>query len=60
MKKDNKQEVHVNAINKALAYLESRNALGKGNTQVIGRDICIWMPHRQSSLAFDLPKLSLK
>ena len=46
----------------AVHYLMSRNpkaltALDKP-TPIIGRQICIWLPKRISSLAFDLPKLA--
>lgn len=47
------------AVHNALHYLASRKALHKLEQPcpIIGRDICIWMPARESSLAFDLPPL---
>ena len=46
----------------AVAYLMRKNptALDALNvpTPIIGRQICIWLPKRVSSLAFDLPRLA--
>ena len=52
-------ETTATAVSKALAYLSSRKALHKLEEPcpIIGRDICIWMPARESSLAFTLPPM---
>lgn len=57
MKQDT--ETTATAVQKALAYLSSRKALHKLEQPclIVGRDICIWMPARQSSLAETLPPL---
>ena len=51
----------MTSFDKAVAYLMSRNpkaleSLDKP-TPIIGRQICIWLPKKVSSLAFDLPPL---
>lgn len=53
------EEIQARATGAALRYLEARNALGKLATPcpVLGRDVVLWMPARQSTLAFDLPRL---
>ena len=49
----------VAACDRALRYLAARGALQKlaEPCQVLGRELCIWLPHRESSLAYDLPSL---
>ena len=46
----------------AVKYLMSRNPKALLDmatpTPIIGRQICIWLPKRVSSLAFDLPRLA--
>jgi len=32
----------IEAINAALTYLISKNALGKGDTLILGRNVVIW------------------
>jgi hypothetical protein len=57
MKKDQIQ------ITAAVQYLASKNpsalqGLEKPMPNVIGRSLCLWLPARLSTLAFDLPPLA--
>lgn len=57
MKQDT--ETTAVAVHNALHYLASRKALHKLEEPcpIIGREICIWMPARHSTLAETLPPL---
>lgn len=52
----------MTSFDRAVQYLLDKNpkALAELNvpTPIIGRQICIWLPKRVSSLAFDLPRLA--
>ena len=52
----------TNRVDNAIQYLMARNPKALLDmatpTPIIGRQICIWLPKRVSSLAFDLPKLA--
>lgn len=46
------------AVHNALHYLASRKALHKLDKPcpIVGRDICLWLPHRQTTLTPVKPK----